>query len=98
MEKNTDAVQTLAERFNSVPIFDIGNIKYRDQKKRYPWWVKAVDKITTEIDDSQLKKSDYHSIIYAALFESEKVNENAEKSQTVVAKGIKENILCQQSR
>ena len=25
---------------------------YRDQKKRYPWWVKSVDRVTTEIDES----------------------------------------------
>jgi reductive dehalogenase len=25
---------------------------YRDQRKRYPWWIKSVDKVTTETDDS----------------------------------------------
>jgi epoxyqueuosine reductase len=30
--------------------------KYRDQRKRYPWWVKSVEKMTTETDDSVAKK------------------------------------------
>jgi hypothetical protein len=25
---------------------------YRDQKGRYPWWVRSVDRITTEVDES----------------------------------------------
>lgn len=29
---------------------------YRDQRKRYPWWVKSVNKITTETDDSTAKQ------------------------------------------
>ncbi|MEW6186639.1 MAG: reductive dehalogenase [Thermodesulfobacteriota bacterium] len=30
--------------------------KYRNQRKRYPWWVKSVEKMTTETDDSIVKK------------------------------------------
>jgi len=29
---------------------------YRDQSKRYPWWVKSVDKITTQVDESIMEK------------------------------------------
>lgn len=25
---------------------------YRDQKGRYPWWVKSTDRITTEVNES----------------------------------------------
>lgn len=32
------------------------NFVYRDQKGRYPWWVKSVDTITTEVDDSIMEK------------------------------------------
>ena len=35
-----------------------GAVIYREQKKRYPWWVKSVDTITTEMDDSLIKKQD----------------------------------------
>jgi reductive dehalogenase len=30
--------------------------KYRDQRKRYPWWVKPVEKMTTETNDALAKK------------------------------------------
>ncbi len=29
-----------------------GDYVYRDQKGRYPWWVRSVDRITTEVDES----------------------------------------------
>ena len=45
---------------------------YRDQKKRYPWWVKTVDEITTETDDSRSSKPDFHRIAHTILFESDK--------------------------
>lgn len=34
------------------------SIVYRDQKRRYPWWVKSVEAITTETDDSRLEAPD----------------------------------------
>ncbi len=92
MAKASAAVQTLVEESTGIPVVDIGDIKFRDQKKRYPWWVKTVDKITTQTDDSRFKKPDMHSIMHAALFESEKVKERDEKSIAFVKKGIKENI------
>ena len=32
-------------------------IEYRNQKGRYPWWVKTVDHITTETDREQAKRA-----------------------------------------
>ena len=32
------------------------NYVYRDQGKRYPWWVKPVDSITTPVDDAIMEK------------------------------------------
>ncbi|MCP4756985.1 MAG: reductive dehalogenase [Proteobacteria bacterium] len=32
------------------------NVVFRDQSQRYPWWVKSVDKITTEIDESVMER------------------------------------------
>ena len=29
---------------------------YRNQKKHLPWWVKSVDQITTEIDETIMEK------------------------------------------
>jgi hypothetical protein len=31
---------------------------YRDQSKRNPWWVKSVDRITTELDESTIQRKD----------------------------------------
>ena len=38
---------------------------YRDQKKRYPWWVRSVDKITTETDDSIAKQPE--DVVFSLL-------------------------------
>lgn len=65
---------------------------YRDQRGRYPWWVKSVDEITTETDDSRFKKANLHSVIHGLLFESERIQEQMEASRGYVAKGIKENM------
>ena len=68
------------------------DVIYRDQKKRYPWWVKTVDEITTETDDSRSSKPDYHRIAHTILFESDRIPENDEKAREFVAKGVTANI------
>jgi reductive dehalogenase len=68
------------------------SVVFRDQKKRYPWWVKSVDTITTETDDSRLKKPDMHRILHAGIFEQDKWEERSEQSRAYVTKGVKENI------
>jgi epoxyqueuosine reductase len=35
---------------------DKGTVVYRDQSKRYPWWVSSVDRITTQVDESIMEK------------------------------------------
>ncbi|MBW1846347.1 MAG: hypothetical protein JRJ27_04200, partial [Deltaproteobacteria bacterium] len=67
-------------------------VEYRTRKKRYPWWVKTVDRITTETDDSRFKKPDMHSIMHVGIFESDKFDKNVEQSKAYVANGVKENI------
>ena len=42
------------EQTASLP--DSDKFSYRNQKKRFPWWVKNVDKITTQVDESILEK------------------------------------------
>jgi reductive dehalogenase len=83
---NQEQSQSSEQTVNDEPV------EYRTQKKRYPWWVKTVDRITTETDDSRFKKPDMHSIMYVGLFESEKFQERVEQSKAYVAKGVKENI------
>ena len=36
---------------------------YRDQSKRFPWWVKSVDRITTETDDAAAERPE--DVIYS---------------------------------
>ena len=40
---------------------------YRDQRKRYPWWVKSTDRITVETDASRIEKPTTHMIIMSVM-------------------------------
>jgi reductive dehalogenase len=40
---------------------------YRDQRKRYPWWVRSVDKITVPTDASEIEKPTTHMIIMGIM-------------------------------
>ena len=40
---------------------------FRDQKKRYPWWVKSTDRITVEVDESKIEKPTTHMIMMSAM-------------------------------
>jgi len=52
----TIAGSSLNETSRSDPGMIPEGFVYRDQSKRYPWWVKSVDKITTEVDESIMEK------------------------------------------
>lgn len=92
MEKESAATRASNEGSAKAPTSHNGDVIYRDQRKRYPWWVKIVDEITTETDDSQLRKPQHHLIAHRALLEGEKVERSGEESKAFVARGIKENI------
>jgi reductive dehalogenase len=81
-KQNVSSVQTV----NDAPV------TYRTRKKRYPWWVKTVDRITTETDDARFKKPDMHIILHFGIFERDNWENNAEQSKAYVTKGVKENI------
>lgn len=40
---------------------------YRDQGKRYPWWVKSVDRITVENKSSEIQKPTTNMIIMSLM-------------------------------
>ncbi len=40
---------------------------YRDQSKRYPWWVKSADQITVPTDASEIEKPTTHMIIMSIM-------------------------------
>ena len=48
-----------------------GDYVYRKQRRRFPWWVKSVDKITTEVDESILEKPTGHVVRWMAKNEME---------------------------
>ncbi len=66
-------------------------VEYR-KKKRYPWWVKTVDSITTETDDTKHTKPDFDSILHFGIVEAEKSKQQIELSKEVVAKSIKNRV------
>jgi reductive dehalogenase len=69
------------------------SVVFRDQKKRYPWWVKSVDTITTETDDSRSKKTDDSKTAASKDKQKKKREEPSwEEITGHVVKGIKENI------
>jgi epoxyqueuosine reductase len=65
---------------------------YRDQRGRYPWWVKSVDEITTETDDARFNRPDMHIIMHILFNGQELFTEQSQKAREYVAKGIQENI------
>jgi len=68
---------------------------FRDQKGRYPWWVKSVDNITTETDDNRFKKHDTTLFKQIDALQSQMPDlkkDGDEKLRAFIAKSIKENI------
>ena len=41
--------------------------KYRDQGRRYPWWVKSANRFTVETDTSTMEKPTTHIILMKLL-------------------------------
>jgi len=80
------------ESISPIQIVKDDSIVYRDQKKRYPWWVKSVDTITTETDDSRFKKPDDHRPVASRDKQTKTKKPSWEEITGHVVKGIKENI------
>ena len=59
---------------------------YRNQKGRYPWWVKSIDEPTIEIDRSQLKRMHpFKSTLnpFGRFFKPESLEEDVEKHKNI---------------
>ncbi len=65
---------------------------YRDQSKRYPWWVKSVDCITTEIDESVLERKVTDQILNSLFGNPEKAKADAGKAVEKITERIKNDI------
>jgi reductive dehalogenase len=69
------------------------DIVYRQRKKRrYPWWVKTVDQITTETDKARLSKPQMNFLMHRVLVEGEKAKAAIEQSKDVVAGKIRDKV------
>jgi epoxyqueuosine reductase len=64
--------------------FPLGTIPkgfvYRNQSKRYPWWVKSVDRMTTEIDESKLNRKVTDQIQMGLFADPEAAGKKAKES------------------
>lgn len=68
----------------------VTGFKYRDQRKRYPWWVKSVERMTTETDDSLATKRHSMPIFGVVQFKDH------EEYLALAAKGyakLRENVI-----
>ena len=69
------------------------DIEYRQRKKRrYPWWVKSVEQITTETDDTRHVKPDMHFLMSLALVENEQAQAKIDQSKEVVARMVRDQV------
>jgi reductive dehalogenase len=58
---------------------------YRDQKKRYPWWVKSTDRITVEVDTSKIEKPTTHMIQMAVMRRLQNPEDSAGQRPNIIA-------------
>ncbi|MBW2062426.1 MAG: reductive dehalogenase [Deltaproteobacteria bacterium] len=58
---------------------------YRDQKKRYPWWVKSTDRITVEVDTSKIEKPTTHMIQMAIIRRLQNPEASAGQRPSIIA-------------
>ncbi len=65
---------------------------YRDQSKRYPWWVKSVDRITTEIDESTFQRKVTDMIQMRLFTEPKKAQADAKEAGEKIVERIKNDV------
>ena len=65
--------------------------EFRVGKKRYPWWVKTVDRMTTELDASKQADAKHNLLVDMFVVQREKLNKLLDQSKKNVIKGIKKN-------
>lgn len=73
--EHPDALNQVDQAFESEPV-------YRNQRKRYPWWVESVDEITTATDRSKAKPMDIRKstvLIENRFFTPENLEEMVKK-------------------
>jgi len=93
---SADASVAPAQSTPDARAADAGTIpqgfQYRNQKKRYPWWVKSVDRMTTETDDSVAVHPRRNLMVAGFLKEQERHQELAGKGRARLTENIKNNV------
>ena len=84
----TDISSFKGDEQSSPPVqeIDLSEVEYREQKSRYPWWVKNVEELTTEIDRSQLKRMNFRKntvVPNARFFKPETLEEDIKKCANI---------------
>ncbi len=92
-ELNQKGEMNHAESLSTKQAVSENSIVFRNQRKRYPWWVKSVDKITTELDDSlQTKPTEMQNFSPGSGKKKDRKKPTREDIIGHVVKGIKEDI------
>ncbi len=69
------------------------HLKYRPNRRyRYPWWVKTVDRMTTETDDAITVRPDLSIIAYGMAMETERWLKDNILGATFAIENIKNNV------
>ncbi|MBT4264920.1 MAG: hypothetical protein HN580_18635 [Deltaproteobacteria bacterium] len=89
----TGSIAGEAQAAPDKPRTDKNGLTVRKRKYKYPWWVKTVDKITTETNPDIMEKPGLHSIMYnVAMRPDEEWNEIIDQAKEHVREGIVNNI------
>jgi len=89
----TGSLAGAAEAAPDTPRTDKNGLTIRKRKYKYPWWVKTVDKITTETNPDLMEKPGLHNIGYfVSMMLDEEVDEWNNQAEAHVKEGIVNNI------
>ena len=71
--------------------FDANGLTLRKRGHKYPWWVKTVDQMTTELDPAKAKRPGRLNAAGAALMSNEKAGAMQAKAKAKTIEGITNN-------
>ena len=92
--QNVIPVKMLDDEPQSVPgteqlnSSDYESEEFRQGKKRYPWWVKTVDNITTETDKSKRSEPGFNLLVDMFISQGDKLKNLLDQSRKQVTRAI----------
>ncbi len=89
----TGSLAGTAQAASSTPRTDKNGLTIRKRKYKYPWWVKTVDRITTETNPDLMEKPGLNQLIYRVTMLSDKESsEPRDQAKEYVKDGIVKNV------